>query len=85
MASERRRAREARRTSGGRPRSYSDLYKNDSSGAAAVAAVTTDAPAEPVVQRNWQDEYVYVTQDLRRLLIVSAALFAAIIAAGFFL
>ena len=75
--------------SGGTPRSYSHLYKDDRSGipstpATAKKATTAAAP----VQResvNWQDEYSYVVRDLRQLGVVSVVILALIISIGLFL
>lgn len=75
--------------SNARPRSYSELYKNDKSSAPQVY----NAPAQNVTSRevaapssvvNWREEYDHVVRDLRTLLIVSAALFGIIIVTGFF-
>jgi hypothetical protein len=87
MATERKRTRERRGISTARPRNYSDLYKNDHSG---VAVVNTPSPGATLAPRetttiDWSKEYAYVTEDFRRLLIVSAILFGLIIAAGFFI
>lgn len=49
----------------------------------AVVAPTVDA-AESVSHERWQAEYGYVFRDLRKLLIVSGALFGVIIVLGFF-
>lgn len=76
--------------SSARPRSYSELYKDDKSRAAQV--YTTPTPKASSVQElnttatavNWREEYAHVVRDLRTLLIVSAALFAIIIITGFF-
>jgi hypothetical protein len=73
--------------SSGRPRSYGDMYKNETtrpqiSPVPAATHVTATAATESA---NWHAEYDYVVRDLRLLLIVSAVLFAVIIAAGFFI
>jgi hypothetical protein len=88
MATERKRTRERRSISTGRPRNYSELYKNDHSG---VTVANTGpslgstggavAPRETVI--DWSKEYAHIAEDFRRLLIVSAILFGLIIAAGF--
>lgn len=76
--------------SSARPRSYSELYKNDKSSAPQVysapaqKAVATYDVAAPAPAVNWREEYAHVVRDLRTLLIVSAALFAIIIISGFF-
>ena len=44
-----------------------------------------DAIDRAVDAQDWKHEYAYVVSDLRRLLIVSAILFAAIILAGLFI
>jgi hypothetical protein len=80
MTTQRRRSRDRRSASSGRPRSYSELYKRD----ASVPTTSVDATAA-VIQVDtidWNKEYGYVFADLRRLLIVSAILFAIIIVAG---
>ncbi|MCX6049921.1 MAG: hypothetical protein NT075_32895 [Chloroflexi bacterium] len=77
----------------GRPRSYSDLYKNDNVVPATQPGVAT--PAKPATSRrymapkspevtDWKSEYLYVMKDLRLLGIVSVSLIAIIIVAGFF-
>jgi hypothetical protein len=85
MATERRRNRDRRSPSAARPRSYSELYRNDTT-VAPTPAVATATPA--VVQEsapvNWSQEYYYVAKDLRRLMLVSGTLFVLIIIAGFF-
>lgn len=81
MTTQRRRSRDRRSTSAGRPRSYSELYKRDTN-APTTAADETAATAQ-VETIDWNQEYGYVLADLRRLLIVSAILFGVIIAAGF--
>lgn len=76
--------------SSARPRSYSELYKDDKSRATQV--YTTPTPKTNSGQElnttaaavNWREEYAHVVRDLRTLLIVSAALFAIIIITGFF-
>jgi hypothetical protein len=75
--------------SSARPRSYSELYKNDKSSAPQVytAPAQNGATREIAAQAqtvNWREEYAHVVRDLRTLLIVSAALFAIIIITGFF-
>lgn len=77
----------------GRPRSYSDLYKNDKvlpatqPGVLVVDKPTASrrymAPKSPEVI-DLKSEYLYVTKDLRLLGIVSVSLIAIIIVAGFF-
>ena len=55
--------------------------------AGAPAAVLNETP-EPVTANglySWTHDYDYVKKDLRKLGIVSAVLFAAIIIAGFFM
>jgi hypothetical protein len=86
MATERKRSRSRRSTSTARPRSYSELYKREQ-----ATSNVTPAPAEGVVVAprvthtiDWQREYADVGRDLRKLLIVSATLFALIVIAGFF-
>lgn len=89
MATERKRTRERRSISTGRPRNYSDLYKNDHSGVtltnAALGGTTTSGATLPAKETviDWSKEYAHITEDFRRLLIVSAILFGLIIAAGF--
>lgn len=78
--------------SSGRPRSYSELYKGDTTRTAVTPTVGTTprrvvvarevAPA--VANRHWRDEYTYVAGDLAKLGIVSAILFGVIIISGFF-
>lgn len=88
--------RKAVKKSSGAPRSYSQLYKSDSGGVqqpepqpqakAGPAVVRSAAPAAPAVRQpdfDWDREYNHIYRDLRNLGIVSAALAAAIVIAGF--
>jgi hypothetical protein len=76
--------------SSARPRSYSELYKADKTGAPQVynaptkKAAATQEIAAPAQSLNWRAEYAHVIRDVRTLLIVSAVLFAIIIITGFF-
>ena len=71
------------------PTNYSKLYKqsdenvaqNVSAAAPVAAAVSTPRTSAEV---DWRTEYGFVFSDLRKLLIVSAVLFIAIIVLGFF-
>ncbi len=71
------------------PTNYSKLYKqsdenvaqNVSSAAPVAAAAATQRTSAEV---DWRTEYGFVFSDLRKLLIVSAVLFIAIIVLGFF-
>ena len=71
------------------PTNYSKLYKqsdenvaqNVSSAAPVTAAAATQRTSAEV---DWRTEYGFVFSDLRKLLIVSAVLFIAIIVLGFF-
>lgn len=76
------------------PSNYSQLYKqseqNRLQALTRAAEVVSGASSGPVAQRtseeiDWKAEYGFVFADLRRLLVISAALFAAIILIGFFL
>jgi hypothetical protein len=62
------------------------LYKN-SSAVQVSPAPTNAAPGVALTPEivDWKHEYAYVASDLRRLLIVSAGLFTAIILAGIFI
>ena len=80
--------------SAGRPRSYSELYKNDNTAPSAQpGVVSTGKTAESrrysapksVEAVDWSSEYMYVMKDLRLLGIVSAGLIAVIIVAAFFI
>lgn len=75
--------------SSARPRSYSELYKDDKTRAPQVSNVSTKkvTVVEPVASTqalDWREEYAHVVRDLRALLIVSGVLFAIIIITGFF-
>jgi ABC-type lipoprotein release transport system permease subunit len=76
--------------SSARPRSYSELYKDDKTRTAQVYTATSRKIAAPqetpsaVQTLDWREEYVHVVRDLRMLLTVSAVLFAIIIVIGFF-
>lgn len=73
------------------PRSYSALYKDDKTRSVQVYSTTSKKigstddvrSAAPII--NWRDEYAHIMRDLRRLLLVSAALFGIIIITGFFI
>lgn len=76
------------------PSNYSQLYKQSEQNllqAAARAAeaapvASSGAAAQRLAEEvDWRTEYGFVFADLRRLLIISVALFAAIILIGFFL
>ena len=75
-----------------RPRSYSELYKNDNTVSApttstASVAQTTEPRYTSVKSAeafDWKGHYAYVMSDLRLLLIVSVALVAIIFAAKLF-
>ncbi len=76
--------------SSGRPRSYGEMYKNDTTRQQVAPVSTTNArAAAPVAATaetaNWRSEYDYVLRDLRTLIIVSVILFAVIIIASFFI
>ena len=79
-----------RSISSGNPRSYGEMYKDDKTRSTVSTATTPrrtqvyEAPA-PVDTVNWRQEYDYVLRDLRSLGIVTTALFAVIILAGFFI
>ena len=65
------------------------VVSEKTSAAAAPAAAPSTAAAAPPPAANgaysWTHDYDYVKKDLRKLGIVSLVLFAAIIAAGFFM
>lgn len=72
--------------SAGTPRSYSELYKGQSTLPDAAPAVTATAEAVLTERKvNWTQEYAYVYRDLRYLGIVSAALLLAMLVIGFFI
>ena len=50
-----------------------------------TAAVASPAPAPRVSNEDWRHDYDYVFKDLRKLAVVTAILFAIIIALGFFI
>ena len=73
------------------PTNYSKLYKQSDenvaqnvSSAAPVTAAAAAATQRTSAEVDWRTEYGFVFSDLRKLLIVSAVLFAAIIVLGFF-
>lgn len=76
--------------SGARPRSYSELYKDDKTRAPQVSnmptkkVVVAQEPAAATQILDWRVEYAHVIRDVRTLLIVSGVLFALIIIIGFF-
>ncbi len=76
-------------TSSGQPRSYSDLYKGDTTRTVPAVGTTLRnvvVAKEPATTPalNWREEYTYVASDLTQLGIVSAVLFGVIIVSGFF-
>ena len=80
--------------SSGNPRSYGAMYKDDKTRSAAPSTVSSSATSRRTVvvetprqsdNVNWREEYDYVIRDLRSLGIVTTALFAVIIVAGFFI
>ncbi|BAL99800.1 MULTISPECIES: hypothetical protein [Caldilinea] len=87
--------RPAKGRSAANPSNYSQLYKqseqNQMQAAIRTAEAASSASFSSVTQRassveaDWRAEYGFVFNDLRRLLVISAALFAAIILIGFFL
>lgn len=78
-----------RGVSSGRPRSYSELYRNskDAVGVSGVASATSSGPSATVASRqeniNWRAEYSHVIDDLKRLGIITSVLVIAMIAASF--
>jgi hypothetical protein len=81
--------------SSGNPRSYGAMYKDDNTRSTAPSTTTPSiTPSRRTVvvetpsqadETNWREEYDYVIRDLRSLGIVTTALFAVIIVAGFFI
>jgi len=76
-----------------RPRSYGEMYKNETtiqqpmvtSTSKASSATTKAGSAATVTEaQDWRVEYSHVMRDLRTLLVVSAVLFAVILVSGFF-
>ncbi len=69
------------------PTNYSKLYKQSDENVAqnvSAAAPVTATAQRTSAEVDWRTEYGFVFSDLRKLLIVSAALFIAIIVLGFF-
>ena len=84
--------RPAKGRSAANPSNYSQIYKQSEQNVLQSAAPAVDTmETKPIgVQRSsdevdWKAEYGFVFKDLRQLLIISVALFAAIIVIGFFL
>lgn len=81
--------------SSGRPRSYSELYRNSREGAPKPPSVNNGQPAASATPVNrteigpdasdWRADYGYVMDDLRRLSIISGVLIAVMIVASFFI
>jgi hypothetical protein len=84
LTTERKRTRDRRKLSTGRPRNYRDLYKADPSATPAQPSAPTTISASSVEKVDWAREYAYVGHDLRRLGLVSMVLLALIVVAGFF-
>lgn len=90
----------AKSKSSGSPRSYGEIYKSSAANAApisgetiaagpAAAVATAAAPARDAILKSsdevdWQGEYGYVVDDLKRLGIVTAVIAGAIIVVGLF-
>ncbi len=86
-------ANNSKRTGKGRssanPTNYSKLYKQSDENVAQNVSAATPVTAAATAQRtsaevDWRTEYGFVFSDLRKLLIVSAVLFIAIVVLGFF-
>ncbi len=75
--------------SSGRPRSYSDLYRNSRDGVSVTATENGETAGVGVSAStrniNWGRDYGYVVDDLRRLGIVTGVLVIAMIVVGFVL
>ncbi|MEM7126960.1 MAG: hypothetical protein AAF702_11570 [Chloroflexota bacterium] len=87
--SKNRKTKRSRSAISGNPNSYKHLYKNSNQQvvpseevADISVGVTTGKGSETV---DWSSEYSYVFKDLRTLLIVSFAIFVAMIGSQFFL
>lgn len=88
---ERKRQRRTPSRASGRPTSYSQLYKDDNTklASAPAASARTARAGRTIGEKkgsetvNWSEEYTYVLQDLRTLVVVSIVLFAVMIGAGF--
>ncbi len=77
------------------PRSYGDMFK-DQAGSNSIptpstggkktrAAAAASASLKGSESVNWENDYTYVINDLKWLLVLSGVLLAAIVAAGFIL
>ena len=76
------------------PRNYGDMFK-DQAGSASLPTLSNGSKkvktsSQAVALKgsetvNWEGDYAYVLNDLKWLLILSGALLAVIVAAGFFL
>lgn len=76
------------RASAGEPSNYSQLYKSSAAGAAVVVAPQVEEASIAVKGSesvDWRSEYSYVLADLRKLLLVTAALVIGILAVGLIL
>jgi hypothetical protein len=77
-----------RSATGGRPRSYSHLYKQSRQTLVNVAEQTSSdtvsAPSKRL-QIDWSTEYGYIMSDLKRIGIVAGVLVVAMIVAGYVL
>lgn len=90
MATRKKRTSKRQSISSGRPRSYGDMYKNETTrqpttNTAVTASRSTATAAQAAENIDWRTEYSHVIRDLKTLLLVSAVLFAVIIVAGFFI
>ena len=90
MARNSSKSRRSRRTnvSSAKPRSYSELLKQEQQNATSVVAAPKPEPTPAPAPRSadavdWQGEYGTVIADLRQLLVISAALFVLMLALGF--
>lgn len=90
MATRKKRTTKRQSISSGRPRSYGEMYKNETTrqpaaNTAVAASRSTATVAQATDNIDWRTEYSHVIRDLKTLLLVSAVLFAVIIVAGFFI
>lgn len=83
MAGKKQRSKSRRSTSGGTPRNYGDLYREQPTAQASSAVASNEKNPASARSVDWRSEYAYVVGDLRQLFVVSVLVIVAMIAVGF--
>lgn len=83
MAGKKQRSKSKRSASGGTPRNYGNLYREQATGDVSAALASSEKHPGPARSVDWRSEYAYVVGDLRQLLVVSVLVIAVMITVGF--